>query len=247
MQLRWQRNPAIVYRVHEGRRYRQASASGTDRCTSRAEESPMHRNPMAASLVDGFHADRAARRHRHHRRAGRPALARGPVRPRGRQPGEVPEQPQAARPGRPGVSRLVQHLPRPAGTAWSPTYDANGTLIGGDVNCATPVDALPALHVGRLPSLFIKLEQVNLYNEINFNLPPNNVENTTAVRRTIDALSAPRTGGRRRPPQTGSVQRLGPFGLPGQHGGGHDTSRRERPLPDPGSRPTPTASTTTTA
>ena len=46
-----------------------------------------------------FHADRAARRDRHHRRPDRAAAARRAVRSRGRPSGPVHQQPEAARPG----------------------------------------------------------------------------------------------------------------------------------------------------
>ena len=45
------------------------------------------------------HADRTARRHRDHRHPDRPAAARRPEGPGGRQPDEVQQQPQADRPG----------------------------------------------------------------------------------------------------------------------------------------------------
>lgn len=39
--------------------------------------------------------------------------------------------------------------------------------------------------------LFLKLEQGNLYNEINFNFATNDISNTTAVRRTVDGMVCP--------------------------------------------------------
>ena len=52
-----------------------------------------------------LHADRAAGGHRHHRHPDRPAAAGRAEGPRGRQPHQVRQQPQAARPGRPPLSR----------------------------------------------------------------------------------------------------------------------------------------------
>ncbi len=40
----------------------------------------------------------------------------------------------------------------------------------------------------------LKLEQTNLWNEINFNLPPTAVDNTTSTRRTIEAFVCPSNG-----------------------------------------------------
>jgi prepilin-type N-terminal cleavage/methylation domain-containing protein len=73
----------------------------------------------------------------------------------------------------------------------APTYDATGQQVSGDINCATPFTPYQPYMWGLLPSLFTKLEQGNLYNEINFNLPPGNPENSTSVRRTLDTLVCP--------------------------------------------------------
>src|SRR6476620_2734769 len=51
------------------------------------------------------YAHRAPRRHRHHRHPDRPVAPRGPEDPRGGQPHEVPEQPQADRPGHPQLRK----------------------------------------------------------------------------------------------------------------------------------------------
>ncbi len=64
--------------------------------------------PFSERATDGYssrawaqrlHADRAAGGHCHHRGADRPAPAGHPEGARGRQPREVPEQPEATRPG----------------------------------------------------------------------------------------------------------------------------------------------------
>ncbi len=73
---------------------------------------------------------------------------------------------------------------------------------------------------GLLPSLFGKLEQLNLYNELNLYLPPTNIENSTAIRRTLDILVCPSN---RRPittTQTGSTQQIGPSDYRGNMAGG---------------------------
>jgi len=91
-----------------------------------------------------------------------------------------------------------------------PVYDANNNLISGDINCATPGTPYQPYMWGLLPSLFMKLEAGNLYNELNVNLPPINIENSTAVRRTLDFFVCPSN---RRPDTTttvGSAQKFGP-------------------------------------
>jgi prepilin-type N-terminal cleavage/methylation domain-containing protein/prepilin-type processing-associated H-X9-DG protein len=58
-----------------------------------------------------------------------------------------------------------------------------------DTNCV-PMAASPYMWNG-LTGLFLKLEQGNLYNEINFNLFSNAPANATSVRRTIDGFICP--------------------------------------------------------
>jgi hypothetical protein len=73
---------------------------------------------------------------------------------------------------------------------------------------------------GLLPSLFSRLEQTNLYAEININLPPTNPENSTSVRRTIDILVCPSN---RRPDalsQAGTTAKIGPSDYRGNMAGG---------------------------
>jgi prepilin-type N-terminal cleavage/methylation domain-containing protein len=102
----------------------------------------------------------------------------------------------------------------------APTYDANNNLIGGDINCATTSTPYQNYMWGVIPGLFGKLEQTNLYNEMNTFLPPTNIENSTAIRRTIDVLVCPSN---RRPDtttQAGSAQRIGPSDYRGNMAGG---------------------------
>ncbi len=101
-----------------------------------------------------------------------------------------------------------------------PTYDANNNLVSGDTNCATPSTPYQNYMWGLLPSLFSKLEQGNLYNELNIILPPNNPENATAVRRTLDVLVCPSNRRPETTSQTGTVQRIGPSDYRGNMAGG---------------------------
>ncbi len=81
-----------------------------------------------------------------------------------------------------------------------PSYDTNGTMTSGDPNC-TPTGS-PTVNMPNgvtpwtymwsgFPGLFVKIEQGNLYNELNFNLPTTWPDNATAIRRTIDAFVCP--------------------------------------------------------
>ena len=137
-----------------------------------------------------------------------PAVQSGP---RVGQPGQMPEQPQAARPGRPGVSRRVQQLPLGLVLRHRTTPQS-----------ASRPDGEPSVHVERPDlGLFLKLEQGNLYNEINFDLsrpttPRNTTSELTAVR--PDAWrrsSARRTASRDRHQRSPAnearpVQKVGP-------------------------------------
>jgi prepilin-type N-terminal cleavage/methylation domain-containing protein/prepilin-type processing-associated H-X9-DG protein len=72
-----------------------------------------------------------------------------------------------------------------------PTYDANNNLTGGDINCATVgTPYMPYMWSG-VTGLFLKMEQGNLYNEINFNLNTQMPDNATAIRRTISGFVCP--------------------------------------------------------
>jgi prepilin-type N-terminal cleavage/methylation domain-containing protein/prepilin-type processing-associated H-X9-DG protein len=83
----------------------------------------------------------------------------------------------------------------------TPTYDANGNLVSGDINCATVGTPYQNYMWSGLTGLFIKMEQINLYNEINFNLFTTMPDNATAIRRTIDGFVCPSN----RRPQTVST------------------------------------------
>jgi len=80
----------------------------------------------------------------------------------------------------------------PAGWYCSPpTYDNQNNLVGGDVNCLTPGTPFQPYMWNGVTGLFLKLEQGNLWNELNFNLPPTDVSNWTGIRRSVDALVCP--------------------------------------------------------
>lgn len=69
-------------------------------------------------------------------------------------------------------------------------WDASSGCTGGDCNCL-PWASQPYMWNGLTSGLLLKLEQTNLWNEINFNLPPTAVDNTTSTRRTIEAFVCP--------------------------------------------------------
>lgn len=72
-----------------------------------------------------------------------------------------------------------------------PQYDANGNPTMGDPNCATVgTPYMPYMWSG-LTGLFMKMEQIPLFNEINFNLATTAPDNATAIRRTIDGFVCP--------------------------------------------------------
>ena len=80
----------------------------------------------------------------------------------------------------------------PAGWYCSvPSYDANGNLLSGDINCATVGTPMQTYMWSGLVGLFLKMEQNNLYQEINFNLATTMPDNATAIRRTIDGFVCP--------------------------------------------------------
>jgi prepilin-type N-terminal cleavage/methylation domain-containing protein/prepilin-type processing-associated H-X9-DG protein len=92
-----------------------------------------------------------------------------------------------------------------------PTYDANNNLISGDINCATPGTPYQNYMWNGLVGLFLKMEQTNLFQEINFNLSPIMPDNATAVRRTIDGFVCPSY---RRATTVASVQGAAPGTTP---------------------------------
>ena len=61
-----------------------------------------------------------------------------------------------------------------------------------DPNCV-PQSAQSYMWSG-ITGMFLKMEQENLYNEINFEFPPVYIENRTSVRRTLDSLQCPSKG-----------------------------------------------------
>jgi prepilin-type N-terminal cleavage/methylation domain-containing protein/prepilin-type processing-associated H-X9-DG protein len=80
----------------------------------------------------------------------------------------------------------------PAGWYCSvPTYDANGNLISGDINCATVGTPYQNYMWSGLVGLFLKMEQGNLMQEINFNLATTMPDNATSIQRTIDGFVCP--------------------------------------------------------
>jgi prepilin-type N-terminal cleavage/methylation domain-containing protein len=75
-----------------------------------------------------------------------------------------------------------------------PAYDSTGTLIGGDPNnCGPsyPYNQYAGYMWNGLTGLFLKIEQGNLYNAINFNLYTYSPENSTSIRSTVDAYVCP--------------------------------------------------------
>ena len=89
----------------------------------------------------------------------------------------------------------------PAGWYCNAQVDNNGNPIAMGVtpNCSTTGVPTPYSDMWNgLPGLFLKIEQVNLWNEINFNLPCTYPDNFTSARRTIEGFVCPSN----RPPGT---------------------------------------------
>ncbi|WP_435019013.1 DUF1559 domain-containing protein [Tundrisphaera sp. TA3] len=61
--------------------------------------------------------------------------------------------------------------------------------VNDTLNCV-PTGATPAMWNG-MTGLFLKMEQGNLFNELNFSLPPNEISNVTGVRRTMNVYVCP--------------------------------------------------------
>jgi prepilin-type N-terminal cleavage/methylation domain-containing protein/prepilin-type processing-associated H-X9-DG protein len=74
---------------------------------------------------------------------------------------------------------------------WTPVYDANNNLVQGDPNCATVMMPYQNYMWNGMTSLFLKMEQNNLWNEINFNLYTTDAANATSIRRTINTFVCP--------------------------------------------------------
>src|SRR5947209_7798566 len=70
-------------------------------------------------------------------------------------------------------------------------FDQSNNIIGGDQNCAYANSPFQQYMWNGMIGLFLKIEQGNLYNEINFTLFPYSPDNTTSVRRTVDAFVCP--------------------------------------------------------
>src|SRR5271166_6242132 len=80
----------------------------------------------------------------------------------------------------------------PAGWyCFTPTFDPNGNLTSGDPNCQFVYTPYQDYMWNGLVGLFVKMEQNNLYNEINFSLMTTAPDNATAIRRTIEGFVCP--------------------------------------------------------
>jgi len=82
----------------------------------------------------------------------------------------------------------------PSGWYCTPApLDPNGNVVPGgfDANCAYVNSPFTQYMWNGLTGLFLKLEQGNLYNEINFSLYPYSPDNSTSVSRTVDAFVCP--------------------------------------------------------
>lgn len=92
----------------------------------------------------------------------------------------------------------------------SPVYDSMGNFLYGDRdNCASPSQPYQTTMWNGLVGLFLKLEQANLYNEINFSTPPYSASNATSVKRTIDGFVCPSNRRTTSPTVAGGL-RVGP-------------------------------------
>jgi prepilin-type N-terminal cleavage/methylation domain-containing protein/prepilin-type processing-associated H-X9-DG protein len=80
----------------------------------------------------------------------------------------------------------------PAGWyCYAPTYDAQGNLISGDTLCQYIYSPYQDYMWNGMIGTFLKMEQNNLYNEINFSLMTSDPSNVTSIRRTIDGFVCP--------------------------------------------------------
>jgi prepilin-type processing-associated H-X9-DG protein len=80
----------------------------------------------------------------------------------------------------------------PAGWyCWAPTYDSNNNLVSGDPNCATVGTPYQPYMWNGMVGLFLKMEQINLFNELNFNNWTTDPSNATGIRRTIEGFVCP--------------------------------------------------------
>jgi prepilin-type N-terminal cleavage/methylation domain-containing protein len=72
-----------------------------------------------------------------------------------------------------------------------PVVDDSGNLIPVDQQCVTPATQFAQWQWNGTVGLLLKLEQGNLYNEINFLFYPYQAANTTTVRRSVEAFVCP--------------------------------------------------------
>lgn len=96
-----------------------------------------------------------------------------------------------------------------------PVYDSNNALVSGDSQyCASTASPYQPYMWNGMTGMFLKLEQVQLWNEINFSFGPNYPQNSTSIRRTLDVLVCP--SNRRADTvantntQSGSLPKVGP-------------------------------------
>jgi prepilin-type N-terminal cleavage/methylation domain-containing protein/prepilin-type processing-associated H-X9-DG protein len=74
----------------------------------------------------------------------------------------------------------------------TPVYDNNMNYLYGDQSfCSAPSQQYQTYMWNGLVGLFLKLEQANLYNEINFSLSPYAQDNATSIKRSIDGFVCP--------------------------------------------------------
>ena len=96
-----------------------------------------------------------------------------------------------------------------------PGTDQFGNVIPQDPNCASTATPFQNYMWDGMTGLFLKIEQTSLYNEINFNNPPNDPSNITSIRRSIDAYVCPSN---RRPVSGPATAGNTPWGMPGNTG-----------------------------
>ena len=139
----------------------------------------------------GLHADRTARRHRHHRRPDRPAAARRAGGPRGGPAGAVRQQPEADRPG-------DAQLP-PASTTAS--RRAALPLVNATRRCGRINGGFSAAR-----RLLPNLEQQALYNAANFWIAVKSDRLGTPINSSRSSTRGrPRSSARRPPTRAGTA------------------------------------------
>ena len=224
----------IVYLVHRVVDYNMNRAASSSSLVAGPRDQRCSVNSNPPSIIDRLHPHRTARGHCHNWRTGGALASRGSVRSRGGKSGQVPEQPQAAWSGRPS-SITIRTTPFPrAGTA-RPRLTMRTATCSPTSTARRPATPYQTYMWGLLPSLFGKLEQTNLFNELNLLLPPTNIENSTAIRRTLDMFVCPSNRRPETTTQTGSTQKIGPSDYRGNMAGGMvlPDARLELPHPRP--------------